>query len=159
MHTLNLYYSIQNGGDGSASPRFMESAELTYWDQEHMDEGWGEPCDGVITLTSESPITVERIDIMTKERYLISNYIEGYHARNSEAKEFIEEFFPDGLPEFEVIEEDEIIRGEYKYNIIKIEGKEVARLFRRDIHSGSVLQNKFNNYLSTLEDDEIDEDY
>ena len=53
-----IYYSIQNGGDGSAYPRWMESEELARWDQDHMDEGWGESCDGYIEVQSDTEITV-----------------------------------------------------------------------------------------------------
>lgn len=52
---LTLYYSVQNGGDGSAYPQFMESLELAEWDQDHASEGWGESCTGSITLESDPP--------------------------------------------------------------------------------------------------------
>ena len=57
-HKLELYYSIQNGGDGSAYPEFFESAELAEWDQENplYDEGWAEDCSGTLRLESDSPI-------------------------------------------------------------------------------------------------------
>lgn len=51
-----LYYSIQNGGDGSAYPYWMESEELAEWDQRNMDEGWGEPCYGFVEVESDSEI-------------------------------------------------------------------------------------------------------
>lgn len=38
---LKIFYSVQNGGDGSAYPKLMESKELAEFDQEYMDEGWG----------------------------------------------------------------------------------------------------------------------
>ena len=53
---LILHYSVQNCGDGSAYPRFFESKELARFDQDNMDEGWGEPCTGDIVLKSDSPI-------------------------------------------------------------------------------------------------------
>jgi hypothetical protein len=55
---LKIWYSIQNGGDGSAYPRWMESEELAEWDQRNMDEGWGEPCTGYIEVQADSKITV-----------------------------------------------------------------------------------------------------
>ena len=94
MHTLTLYYSIQNGGDGSAYPKFMESEELCNWDQDNM-EGWGEPCLGSITLTSESPITCDE-DIMTALEFYHDFYWDG--VSKIVKNQFIEEFFPDGLP-------------------------------------------------------------
>ena len=54
-----LFYSVQNGGDGSAYPIWFESMKLAELDQEYMDEGWGEPCDGYITVESETPITIK----------------------------------------------------------------------------------------------------
>lgn len=59
QYELKLHYSVQNGGDGSAYPEFFESAELARLDQENMDEGWAEDCDGTITLKSDSPITCD----------------------------------------------------------------------------------------------------
>ena len=61
-----IFYSIQNGGDGSAYPMFMESMELAELDQEHIIEGWGEPCTGSITMESDSEITVTK-DVNTAE--------------------------------------------------------------------------------------------
>ncbi len=44
MTKLIIYYSIQNGGDGSAYPIFLDSRKLAEWDQDPMcadGEGWG----------------------------------------------------------------------------------------------------------------------
>ena len=71
MYTLKIFYSVRNGGDGSAHPTFMSSLALAQYDQDHMTEGWGESCTGSITLTSESPITVKD-EIETPESYLIT---------------------------------------------------------------------------------------
>ena len=69
---LKIWYSIQNGGDGSAYPRWMESEELARWDQDNMDEGWGESCCGYIEVESDSKITVidqlTTVEDMIKER-------------------------------------------------------------------------------------------
>ncbi len=69
---LKIWYSIQNGGDGSAYPRWMESEELAEWDQANMDEGWGEPCTGYIEVQADCKITVKEklttIDDMIEER-------------------------------------------------------------------------------------------
>lgn len=76
MNTLTLYYSVSNGGDGSAYPKFSLSKELAdiHQDMEsELGEGWGESCVGVITLESESPITVRADDLeyfITKENLL-----------------------------------------------------------------------------------------
>ena len=58
MKRKTIWYSVHNGGDGSAYPVLMESEELAELDQRHQDEGWGEPCYGSITLESESEIFV-----------------------------------------------------------------------------------------------------
>ena len=42
MYKLTLWYSVQNGGDGSAYPSFFETKELAEWDQDNQDEGFGE---------------------------------------------------------------------------------------------------------------------
>jgi hypothetical protein len=56
MARLTIWYSIQNGGDGSAYPRWFKTKKLAEMDQEMMDEGWGEPCLGSITFESDSEI-------------------------------------------------------------------------------------------------------
>ena len=101
---LTIYYSVRNGGDGSAYPTFMESKELAEWDQDHLYEGWGESCTGSLTIQSDSPITVNAVE--TKEEYFVGRYLCNYgwgHMDDNgidEMEEFIEVFFPDGLPIF-----------------------------------------------------------
>jgi len=87
-----IFYSINNGGDGSAYPIFLESQELAEWDQDHMWGGWGESCDGSITIESDSAIFCE--DVISIEDYFKEN-VKGEEYE----EEFIEQFFPDGLPE------------------------------------------------------------
>lgn len=97
--TFILFYSVRNGGDGSAHPIFMESQELADFDQSHMSEGWGESCTGSITLKSDSPIICLDDDVATKESYFIENYCGEWPERDSDEKEeFISQFFTDGLP-------------------------------------------------------------
>ncbi len=43
-----LWYSIGNGGDGSAYLRWFKTKESASLDQDNMSEGWGEPCYGSI---------------------------------------------------------------------------------------------------------------
>jgi transcriptional regulator with XRE-family HTH domain len=45
---VEVWYSIRNGGDGSAYPIWFLTEELAEKDQEEMDEGWGEPCIGMV---------------------------------------------------------------------------------------------------------------
>ncbi len=54
-----IWYSVENCGDGSAYPQLMESEALAQFDQDNMDEGWGESCIGSITIEHDSPITVK----------------------------------------------------------------------------------------------------
>lgn len=46
LEPCTLYYSVQNGGDGSAYPRFFLTNEACEYDQE--TEGWGETCTGSV---------------------------------------------------------------------------------------------------------------
>ena len=92
-HSLTLYYSVHNGGDGSAYPYFALTQELAEIDQEivNLNEGWGEDCTGSITLESDSPITVSKRNndwMITKESLLedINNHLE-YYKEDKEAKE------------------------------------------------------------------------
>lgn len=96
-HTLNLYYSVTNGGDGSAYPHFSLNEKLVDIHQEiHNElqgEGWGESCTGVITLESDSPITIANRDknyLITKESLLkgLDYYLEGgYYKKESVMKQ------------------------------------------------------------------------
>jgi hypothetical protein len=61
MYSLTLYYSVNNGGDGSAYPQFTTNKDFARIHQEivNLGEGWGEPCTGEITLESESEIKIQ----------------------------------------------------------------------------------------------------
>lgn len=99
MKELKIYYSIGNGGDGSAYLKYMESEKLADWDQEHMYEGWAESCCGVMEFQSNSEISTN-LNIITKEDYLFDRYLRLWDTISDETIEFVNEFFPDGLPEF-----------------------------------------------------------
>lgn len=76
-YKLTLYYSVSNGGDGSAYPKFAISQELAeiHQDIENLNEGWGEDCTGSIELESDSPINISKEDsqyLITKEKLLES---------------------------------------------------------------------------------------
>lgn len=43
---ITIWYSVQNGGDGSAYPDWFLTEEEAAADQSNMDEGWGEDCIG-----------------------------------------------------------------------------------------------------------------
>lgn len=94
-HTLTLYYSVSDGGDGSAYPHFSLSRELCKIHQDIQSEfyeGWGEDCIGEITLHSDSPITVSDFDFkyfITKESLIESlDYpLEGGYYKKDSVKE------------------------------------------------------------------------
>lgn len=95
---LTLWYSVQNGGDGSAYPQFMESEELAEWDQDHLDDGWGESCTGSITVSGDKLKVVDKVD--TKESYYVDMILND--RREQDIVDFKEQFFPSGRPEFKV---------------------------------------------------------
>lgn len=68
MAKLTIWYSVSNGGDGSAYPHWFESEELAEMDQEVMEEGWGESCTGSISFEGENLKCLE--DVMTKEKFI-----------------------------------------------------------------------------------------
>lgn len=146
MPKTTIFYSVQNGGDGSAYPRFMESKDLAEWDQEQMEEGWGESCTGSISFESDSPIRcLDKVE--TKETYLIDKYCDQYNdEKRSKRTKFIAKFFPKGLPKFSV--ETEPVKGEtkYLYNNIFVDGVKVGQSFRTKGASGKVFE-KFLNSL------------
>jgi hypothetical protein len=139
MHTLKLFYSVRNGGDGSAYPTFMSSQALADYDQDNMDEGWGESCTGSITLKSESPITVED-EIETPESYLI-NLIDN---DDDKVDSFVKKFFPKGKPTFEVQTRKGSADGKYLYNDVYVNGTKVASIFRSSKDSGQTFQDLLN---------------
>lgn len=141
---LKLYYSVQNGGDGSAYPRLMESKELAEFDQEHMDEGWGESCTGSITLESDTDIKCLD-EVQSKEAYFIDKYINAYSSVDEEEKdEFLAKFFPNGLPIFSVETEKVKTSAVHLYNNVFADGKRVARFFKSIGKSGETFEKILN---------------
>jgi len=59
MKKITVYYSIGNGGDGSAYLDWYLTLEEVENDQEEMDEGWGEPCYGSVETYEGSDIHKE----------------------------------------------------------------------------------------------------
>ena len=58
---VTIWYSIQNGGDGSAYPSWYLTEEDAERDQEDMMEGWGESCTGRVETFEGSDIHREAI--------------------------------------------------------------------------------------------------
>lgn len=99
MHTLKLFYSVSNGGDGSAYPQFSLNEELVDIHQEMENdlrgEGWGEPCTGCIELESESPITISQSQLsITKASLLetVKYYLDGGYYKSETVKKSAEKF-------------------------------------------------------------------
>ena len=65
-----FWYSIRNGGDGSAYPVFFECRELSEIDQKYLDEGWGEDCSGDLTIEHDEGTVVKMRNIVTAEEML-----------------------------------------------------------------------------------------
>ena len=63
---MRIYYSVSNGGDGSAYPTFFENKMLSDMHQSFEDE-WGESCTGHLDIKGDNIVV---IDITTMETYL-----------------------------------------------------------------------------------------
>lgn len=48
IQPVTIWYSMQNGGDGSAYPYFFLTEDEASFDQMTMDYGWGEDCSGPV---------------------------------------------------------------------------------------------------------------
>jgi hypothetical protein len=94
-----IHYVIKDGADGSVYLELYESEKLAEF-AESRDEGWAEPAFGSIAISSESPVTIEGRQPITAIKYFFEEAIFGLD--EAELADFINEFFPDGLPEFEV---------------------------------------------------------
>ena len=114
---LEIWYSIENGGDGSAYPCFFESEKLAEWHQDHLSEGWGEPCTGSITIEGDN---LSCVDITTKEQHYLEHFFDydpTYPQGNEllELHDFVVAFFPAGLPNFraDFIPDEPVYYGVY----------------------------------------------
>lgn len=139
-YILELHYSVRNGGDGSAYPHLMSSKELAQYDQDNMNEGWGESCLGSFTVESDSPIFIKD-EVKTPEGYLIDLLSNG---DGDGADKFIEEFFPDGKPKFKV-KTRPTGNEKYLYNDVFVDDKQVAKnIFRSIKDSGKAFEEFIN---------------
>ncbi len=67
MEKIKIWFSIQNGGDGSAYPDWFLTEEEAENDQENMDEGWGEPCTGMVETYVGSNIHKKALENSKKD--------------------------------------------------------------------------------------------
>jgi len=64
MNKIIIWYSIQNGGDGSAYPKWFLTEDEAEYDQE--SEDWGEPCTGNVETFEGSDIHLEAMSNKNK---------------------------------------------------------------------------------------------
>ena len=106
-----VYYSVYNGGDGSAYPIFFESEKSSDFHQYLLNEsgsGWGEDCVGVLEIESDGPVKVK--EIITDEEYSKLLYSEIKYYSDSPLKKEVEDFINEiqaGIREAKI---DEIIK-------------------------------------------------
>lgn len=131
-----IYYSVANGGDGSAHPHWYESLELAEWDQDNMEEGWGESCTGSITFSGENLVCVDVVE--TKE---------GVYARlkadeSPKLESLISSFFTKELPKFKVT------IGDKNYYHVLYEGVVVYKAFQHPGKTTEAGSQKWEKYLN-----------
>ncbi|KKN98999.1 hypothetical protein LCGC14_0142440 [marine sediment metagenome] len=119
VEKLIIYYSIEDCGDGSAYPRLFDTEELAEWNQNNLDQGWGEPCTGEIVVEGKNMSCSE---LQTKEGFYLELLLEGYE-NQEEVQKFKDAFFPEGLPKFTVDIIDSLHYG------IFVEGRIVHKSF------------------------------
>ena len=93
-YNKNVYYTVLNGGDGSAYPTWTESMDLAEFYQDNIDDeyGWGESCCGILELESDSPIIIKS-KVVTKYDYLYENFLNNYNEYlESHALNFLDKF-------------------------------------------------------------------
>lgn len=116
---LTLYFSVENGGDGSAYPKFFDTEELAEYHQNHLGEGWGESCTGKIVIEGDNLTCPE---LVCAEGHYLELLLTGWENKE-EVEEFKNTFFPHGLPIFTVE-----IKDDNYYNIL-VNGRIVYKSF------------------------------
>jgi len=147
-----FYYSVQNGGDGSAYPKFMESSELAEWDQDHMDEGWGESCTGCLEVESFGNVAPTAEKVTTALGYLID---ECRWSKMSDHAEFLQQFFPNGAPAFDVSKPPDA-DSDYTYFSIIVDEKVAAKIFAKSSTSIAEIRQQVVDCFELDDDDDDD---
>ncbi len=74
---MKIWYSVSNGGDGSAYPTFFEIERLTEIDQDLMIEGWGEDCNGFIEVEGDNLKIITKVtttqDVIESLKYKLNS--------------------------------------------------------------------------------------
>lgn len=132
MSKLKVYYSVQNGGDGSAYPVFFTDKDVAEFHQEQENEdgeGWAESCTGDITFEGDNLCCPEAT---TKEGYYLELLLDGWE-NEDEVQKFVSKFFPKGIPKFDVN-----ILNERRFGVL-VEGKVIYEAF---CHPGNTSEKK-----------------
>lgn len=107
LKKIEVWYSIRNNGDGSASPAWFLTGDDANRDQEEMSEGWGDVCSGSVETFVGSDIHVEAVEnskaLNSQHEYLKSeDYYEnrpvGTGARSSKTCEHCGKTISKGTP-------------------------------------------------------------
>lgn len=61
MKKITIWYSPQNGGDGSVYLKWFLTQEEAENDQDTMEDGWGEDCSGSVETFEGSDIYLKAI--------------------------------------------------------------------------------------------------
>ncbi len=148
-----FYYSVQNGGDGSAYPKFMESSELAEWDQDHMSEGWGESCTGYLEVESFGNVA-PTAEVITALGYLIDecDYETWREGKMEDHAKFLQQFFPNGAPEFDVSKPPDA-DSDYTYFSIIVDEKVVTKIFAESSTSIAEIRQKVADCFEVDDDD------
>ncbi len=70
MEKVIIWYSIGNGGDGSAYLRWFLTKEESIYDQENMYQGWGEICNGSVETFIGSDIYLTAIEYSNEQKII-----------------------------------------------------------------------------------------
>lgn len=110
---MKVYYSVENGGDGSAYPKFFVSQELADFHQDiwQGDEGFAESCTGELEIKGHN---IHIPNAYTAIQFLVEVTEDGIDDYNiDKVKSFISQFFVKGLPTFTVT-----IKNKSHYNVL-----------------------------------------
>jgi len=105
MAILEIWYSVHDGGDGSAYPRWFETRRLTEMDQELIENGWGECCNGSLKIEGEnmrvlSHVTTTEEFIERLDRIINSQSRYTTRSEKEKASSFKEELSPGSMRKY-----------------------------------------------------------
>jgi len=74
-----VWYSIANDGAGAAHPRWFLTEEDAEFHQEHLAEGWGEPCTGDVETYEGSYVHKRAVECSRQLKKDIENGETGFY--------------------------------------------------------------------------------